>query len=62
MTAGVQSVADQIDALSPPDALRLAANLLEQRRPELAQVIVDRIGDELRAAMVLLTRSDPEGR
>lgn len=42
-----------IDALSPPDKLRLAAELLEARRAELAYTIADQVVKELGAALAL---------
>jgi hypothetical protein len=43
----------EIDALSPPARLRLAADLLEARKPELAQAIAERVVLELGAALAL---------
>lgn len=51
--ATAQSVADEIRSLSPPDQLRLAADLLEARRSELALTIVRRVATELGAALAL---------
>ena len=45
--------AAEIEALSPPDKLRLAADLLDAQRPEIAKSIVDKVGAELGAAMLL---------
>lgn len=42
-----EAVTAKIEALSPPDQLRLAASLLEEKKPELAKAIVDRIAWEL---------------
>ena len=49
----IEELRDQIDALPPPDRLRLAAQLLEARRPEIAYAIIDRVKTELVAAMML---------
>lgn len=46
-------LADEIKALSPPDKLRLAAGLLEQKRPELALRIARGVVEELGAALML---------
>lgn len=40
-----------IEALKPPDKLRLAADLLEERRADVAHAIVRRIADELGLAL-----------
>ena len=42
-----------IDALSPPDKLRLAADLLERGRHETAYAIADRVVKELGAAQLM---------
>ena len=49
----VEAIAKQIEELSPPDKLRLAADLLERQRPELAKSIIDKVGTELGAALLL---------
>lgn len=49
----MRALAAEIEALSPPDKLRLAADLLEGRRPELAKSIIDTVAAELGAALLL---------
>ena len=44
-------IAADIEKLSPPDRLRLAASLLESRRPQLAHSIVERVALELSAVL-----------
>lgn len=41
-------LSNKIEKLSPPDQLRLAARLLEEGNPILAETIAGRIVDELR--------------
>jgi len=45
--------------LSPPDRLRLAAALLEAKRPKLAHQIAERVVLELGAAMALALLREP---
>lgn len=51
----VQRILSQIDLMKPPDQLRLAASLLEAERPatEIAHAIVNKVSDELGAALTL---------
>lgn len=51
--AEVAALNAEIRALSPPDKLRLAANLLEAKKPELAHTIAEQVVLELGAAMAL---------
>mgnify|MGYP003481139494 CR=1 FL=1 len=44
---------EKIKDLSPPDKLRLAAELLEQRRVILARTIARQVADELGAVLAL---------
>jgi hypothetical protein len=53
MTEDLRNLAAEIEALSPADKLRLAADLLERQRPELAKTILDKVAVELGAALVL---------
>jgi len=53
MSSELEALAAKIDKLSPPDRLRLAAGLMEARKPELAHAIVDRVVTELGAAIAL---------
>ena len=53
MSEDIHELAAQIEALSPADKLRLAADLLEHQKPKLAKSIVDKVGAELGAAMLL---------
>jgi len=46
-------VAEAIKRLSPPDRLRLAAGLLEEKRAALAYSIADGVVTELGAALAL---------
>jgi hypothetical protein len=48
-----EEVYRQIDKLSPPDQLRLAAGLLEKREPAVAVAIARRVITELEALLVL---------
>lgn len=52
-TPEVVALHAQISALSPPQKLRLAADLLDAKRPELAHAIIDRVAVELGAALML---------
>lgn len=55
----LEKLKQKIEAMTPADQLRLAAGLLEQRRADLtklAHTIVDRVGAEL-GAVLLLSRS-----
>ena len=47
-----QEIFDQIEAMSPPDKLRFAAALLENKKPEIAKSIIDRVSAELGAALL----------
>lgn len=58
-TTDLKKLHAEIEALSPPDRLRLAAGLLEQKRPEMAamaKAIVDRVAIELGADMARALR------
>jgi len=44
-------IAECIRALSPPDRLRFAADLLEHGQPNLAQAIISRAAKELGLAL-----------
>ena len=43
----LEALAAKIQAMPPPDKLRLAANLLEQRNAKLAHTIAKSVVDEL---------------
>lgn len=58
----LEALADKIKALSPPDALRLAAGLLEQRKAKLAHQIAERVVLELGAALALREFEDAKRR
>ena len=47
----VEEVARRVLSISPADRLRLAAELLEAKRPDLAYAVLDRVRDELAAVM-----------
>lgn len=49
----VKDLHAQINALSPPAKLRLAADLLENQKPEMAHTIAERVVLELGAALAL---------
>lgn len=49
----LDAIQGAILGLSPADQLRLAAELLEAKRPKLAKAIIDRVAVELGAALVL---------
>lgn len=53
MATEVEQLAAKVKALSPPDKLRLAAGLLEQRKAKLAHQIAERVVLELGAALAL---------
>lgn len=53
MSGELNAIRDAIRDLSPPDKLRLAAMLLETKKPELAKTIIDQVGTELGAALLL---------
>lgn len=61
MTTEVEKLKAEIDALSPPEKLRLAADLLEAQKPELAYRILDRVSTELGAALALRELRRAEG-
>jgi hypothetical protein len=48
-----EKAAKEIEALSPPERLRLAAGLLEKKQPRLALHIIDNVSAELGAALLL---------
>lgn len=49
----VTDLKDQIESLSPPAKLRLAADLLENGKPEIARTIAERVALELGLALTL---------
>lgn len=53
VTAYMLALAAHIEALSPPDRLRLAAALMEAKKDDLAYSILDRAKTELGAAIAL---------
>lgn len=52
-TTELEAIAREIEALSPPAKLRLAADLMEKQRGELAHTIASAVVDELGAAIAL---------
>jgi hypothetical protein len=52
-TAELLQIKKQIEALSPPERLRLAAGLIEQGKLNLAETIAGRVVDELRLKRLL---------
>jgi hypothetical protein len=63
---GLVALAKQIEDLSPPEKLRLAAGLLENRKAELAYTIARKVIDELGAALAIskgkVTPAEAEAR
>lgn len=53
VTADMLALAAKIEALSPPERLRLAATLMEVGRTDLAYSIIERVTTELGAAIAL---------
>lgn len=53
VTADMLALAAKIEALDPPERLRLAASLLEVQRDDIAYSIVERVTTELGAAIAL---------
>ena len=53
MTTNLEELAEKVKRLSPPDRLRLAADLLEGRELDLAEAIVSAVHDELVAVQLL---------
>lgn len=51
--ADLNKLKAEIDALSPPQKLRLAADLLERRQGKMAHTIAERVVFELGAALAL---------
>jgi hypothetical protein len=52
-TAELQALAKRTNDLSPPNRLRLAAELMEHRLSETALPIIRRVADELQLAIML---------
>lgn len=48
-----EAIAEKVKALSPPDKLRLAADLLEHQKPEIAYSLIEHVKTELGAALAL---------
>jgi hypothetical protein len=53
----IQALAAKVNALSPPERLRLAAGLLENRMGPTALIIIRNVADELAAAILLSGRN-----
>lgn len=53
MASDVESLAAEIQALTPPQRLRLCADLLENRRAETAYLILKRTVTDLGAALAI---------
>lgn len=60
--AELEVLSKRVDALSPPDRLRLAAELMEHRRSEVALPIIRKVADELRLAIMLADGEPGRGR
>lgn len=54
--ADLEALAEEISRLAPPDQIRLAADLLERKRPKMAYAILSRATTELGAALALVRR------
>lgn len=48
-----EEIADRIVALPAPEKLRLAAELLEERKLEMAHALIERVYQEVTALMLL---------
>jgi hypothetical protein len=55
--AEMETLVRKVNALSPPDRLRLAAELMEHRRSETALPIIRKVADELHLAIMLAERT-----
>jgi hypothetical protein len=53
MSSEVEAIAEKIKELSPPDKLRLAAELLEHKKADLAYHLITQVKEELGAALLL---------
>ncbi|HRI98185.1 MAG TPA: hypothetical protein PLZ93_21360 [Nocardioides sp.] len=53
MNDDLKKLAAEIDAMSPANRLRVAADLLEAQQPKIAYRLIDRVYLELGAAMTL---------
>jgi len=53
MSSEAAAIAEQIKALSPPDQLRLAAELMERQKGDIAYSIIEHVKTELGAALAL---------
>ena len=56
--AELELLRKRIDRLSPPDRLRLAAELMEHRMSSTALPIIRKVADELRLAIMLAERTE----
>jgi len=56
--AGLEVLTRKVNALSPPDRLRLAAALMEHRDGATALSIIRRVADELQLAIMLAERTE----
>ncbi len=61
VSPAVQSIADQINALTPAAQLRLAADLIEARKLDTALILVERIALELRLVTAATGRAAQTG-
>ena len=52
----LEALASRIEALSPPDVLRLAAELLELRRPHEALMLIDKVSGEMHLVLLSAER------
>lgn len=60
MSAELHALKAQIESLSPSNRLRLAAELLEAKLPELAHTIAEKVVLDLGAALALANlRTEP---
>lgn len=54
----LETLLRKVNALSPPDRLRLAAALMEHRRSAVALPIIRKVADELGLAIMLAERTE----
>ena len=52
----VEALAARVNAMTPPQRLRLAAALMEERKADVALPIIRKVADELQLALMLAER------
>lgn len=58
MTVDVVGLAARVNAMTPPQRLRLAAALMEARQGDVALPIIRKVADELQLAIMLAERTE----